>query len=483
MFCRTTRTLSIFLCILSASCADFGGTQNNNNNNSDFDYFPLNYRNFKTTVRPNYIDSNDLESSVSNHKLNDITGNECGGIFRDRQVIIKSPQYPRTYLSNLHCIYTFYSPFVCSNEFHVQFLDFSLEATPNCTKDRMTIGSDEILCGKVIGIMKYHAKNGLLRIVFSSDEGIGDRGFKLLVTRLPCLVSENAVHVSVATTTEEIIEIISPNKDQPTSIDQTFTSVSDWDGIIPSHEFELPKTYRHPIFTTEYQPSTQIPPPLTNNWASISNFAPNNNVLPLVTPFIPPIVARGFAQSPGPLQPFAGYPRCCANSFHQNRFYLVSDGFPHSATQRSDCVYHIQRSNPNICRIRIEFKYFLLSSPQQNSFDCTQNYLEIDGQRICGCKTGMIYISQWGLGDRVLRYVSAVGYQGNQGFILDVAQEPCPFRLSANREINLLLELPHSRFLFATSDANRCFLDYGQWLRLTADQLFLSKPVCIKTIF
>lgn len=482
MFCRP---LSILMCVLSATLADFGGTQNNN---SDYDYFPLNYRNIGSTERSNGIDSNDVELTAGNHNFNGATGSECGGTFRDRQVILKSPQYPRPYPSNSQCIYTFYSPFVCASEFHIQFLDLSLQTSPKCIKDRLTIGREEILCGKVIGIMKYRAKDGILRIVFSSDELIEDRGFKLLVTRLPCVADEADGDVPVATSTEASVEVFRPIEVQPTSTEQTVTASAAWNGVVPSHEFELPKNYRHPFFISEFQPSTQSAAGFTNNnWPLIPNYVPNN-VLPIIPPFvpphIPPISPGGFPQSPAASQPFPGLPRCCANSFHQKRFYLVSDGFPFGGAYHSDCIYHIQRNSPNICRLRIEFKYFLLGAPQQNPFDCTQNYLEIDGHRICGCKTGMVYASQWGPGDRVLRNVNAIGYEGNQGFILDVVQEECPFRLSAKRELHSpAIDVPNSRFLFAASDGDRCFFDYGQWLRLAADQLFQSKPVCIKTNF
>lgn len=411
-------------------------------------------------------------------------GNDCSGTFRDRQVILKSPQYPRPYPSNSHCIYTFYSPFVCASEFHIQFLDFSMETSPNCTKDRLTIGREEILCGKVIGIMKYRAKDGILRIVFSSDDLIEERGFKLLVTRLPCS-TEDAADISVTPpATEAIVEIFRPGEVQPTSTEQPFTSVPDWNGVIPTHELEPPNSHRHPFFTPEFQqPSSGS---FANNWPSIPNYVPNI-VLPIIPPFVQPIQPGSLPQSPvAPTasQPFPAHARCCANSFHQNRFYLVSDGFPYSGAYSADCIYHIQRNNPNICRLRIEFKYFLLGAPVQNPLDCSQNFLEIDGRRICGCKTGMIHILQWGPNDSIIRYVNTVGYHGNQGFVLDMVQEECPYRFSAKRELNSpLISAPNSRFLFAASDANRCFLDYGHWLRLAADQLFQSKPVCIKTHF
>lgn len=481
MFCRT---LSIFVCVLLVTRADFGDIHNNNSANDYDDYFPLNYRKIQTTKRPNIIDSNDLDATVSNHNFNGANGNECGGTFRDRQVILKSPQYPRPYLSNTHCIYTFYSPFVCASTFHIQFLDFSLQSSTNCTNDRLMIGRDEILCGKVIGIMNYRANDGRLRIVFSSDESIEDRGFNLLITRLPC-TSDDATEHPVDTSTEVSVEIFRPIEVQPIPT-STERSVSEWNGVIPSHEFEPPNTHRHPFFVSEFQQPTPLSPFYTSNWPSnrIPNYVPND-VLPITPTFVPSIQSSGgLPQLPVTPQPFPGVRRCCENSFHQNRFYLVSDGFPYSGEYGNDCIYHIQRNNVNICRLRIEFKYFLLGAPLPNPFDCTQNYLEIDARRICGCKTGMTYVSQWGLGDRIVRYVNTIGYQGNQGFVLDVIQEECPFRLSAKREFNsLIADAPNSQFLFAASDANRCFLDYGQWFRLAADQLFQTKPVCIKTIF
>lgn len=463
------RALLIFVCVLLATQIDVGGAQNDT---SDYDYFPLNYR--RTTARPN-----DLELTARNHNFNGANGNECGGTFRDRQVILQSPQYPRPYPSNSRCIYTFYSPFVCASDFHIQFLDFSLQSSPHCTSDRLTIGRDEVLCGKVIGIMKYRAKDGVLRIVFSADESIEERGFKLLVTRLPCTIeSTTDIPPVAAASTESVVEVFRPVEVQPTSTEPVIDSAVDWNGVIPSHDFELPSTYRHPVFGPDFQPST--PPPFVSNWANnIPNYVPSN-ALPISPSFVPSTSSPGWPQSPPVSQPFPGVPRCCSNSFYQNRFYLVSNGFPYSGAHGSDCIYHIQRNNPNICRLRIEFKYFLLGVAQQNQFDCMQNYLEIDGRRICGCKTGMVYLSQWGLGDRVLRYVNAIGYRGNQGFVLDVIQEECPFRLSTNSPV---FDSTNSQFLFSASDANRCYFDYGQWLRLAADQLFQSKPVCIKTIF
>lgn len=460
--------LSLIVCFVSVIVGDT--TQSID----DLDYFPLNYRRNQS----NHIDTNGLDSSPSNHNFDAATSaidddnddGVCGGTFRDRQVILNSPKYPRAYPRNSHCIYTFYSPFVCTSEFHIQFLDFTLETAPNCTKDRLTIGRDEILCGRVIGIMKYRASDGILRIVFSSDESIEEKGFKILITRLPCDGElPPTKRASSTTTTEKIVEITPPpQRGHPTSTENSLNGALHWDGIIPSEELELPSIHRKPFQPRTFQQSPQsIAPPL-------------DGVLP---PFFSTNPRDIPAQIPFAGLPFAGVARCCANAFNQKRFYLVSDGFPNGNPFSSDCVYHIRRNNPNICRLRIEFKYFLLGAPLPNDgpFGCVQNYLELDGRRICGCKSGMVYTSQWGADDRLLRLVNSANYPGVEGFVLDVIQEECPMRLTRQNDVFTSSgDTPNSKFFIGGNSVNRCLLDYGQWLRLTVDQSFQNRPMCMK---
>lgn len=414
----------------------------------DYDYFPLNYR------KPEFRDGKSI--GWPNHK----TIGNCGGVHRDRQVIVESTDYPSPYPSNLHCVYTFASPFVCTSEFHIQFLDFELESSPNCTKDRLVIGSREVLCGKVIGIMKYEAPNGILRIDFSTDELGQEKGFKLLVTRLPCDddFSTNSISSTSAApppTTEPAFEIFAPVQvDDPFPASTPQPPAAPWNGAVPAHEFEVPAN-------------------------SLPSFNTQSFLVPAQRPFPAGPDTAYLPSSPGlqqPQPPALNVPNCCVNPFHQRRFYLVSAAFPYSGTQRSDCVYHLQRNNPNVCRLRIEFKYFLLGQPHESQTNCPRDFLEIDGQRICGCKTGLIYTSQWLGGDKIVRYSNTFGLSGNQGFVLDVVQEECPLKRSA------LIRQPEPRFIRPFRDFNRCYLNYGDWLSIASNQFFLSKPVCIKNI-
>jgi hypothetical protein len=127
-------------------------------------------------------------------------------------------------------------------------------------------------------------------------------------------------------------------------------------------------------------------------------------VIPL-PPYVPPTsigptIPSEFPNGQIPILPpaFPNLPQCCRNTYNHRRFWMVSNGFPSTTTPNQDCIYVIYRSSPNVCRVRLIFKYFLVD---QDQFGCGNNFLEIDGQRICGCKTNFVYESQWGVQPKV----------------------------------------------------------------------------------
>lgn len=459
-FCANKfRYLSVFFILSAFSCG------NSVNSYTDYEYFPLNYR------KPNSLSFDRTANSLSNHKIDSKNGNVCGRIFRDRQIVIHSVNYPELYPNNLHCVYTFASPFVCTSEYHVQFLDFAVESSPNCTKDRLRIGRHEILCGKVIGIMKYRANNGILRIDFSTDEFGQDKGFRLLITRLPCTNSDEnsrgfVTSLPVATIDSPVeifqsVELTTPSI--PSSSPSPPTNVI-WNGVIPSHEFQLPDgnalNFQQPTpyefpFAMQPRPSFTAAP-----WSPSNGYLPpSDNVHQIVN---------------------QNLPNCCINSFHQRRLYLVSANFPYSGSQRSDCVYHLHRNNPNVCRLRVILKYFLVGQSNDSQTNCGSNFLEVDEQRICGCKTGMTFIFPWTNGDKIVRYSNLYEFNGTQGFALDIIQEECPFGVT--QDASVVIE-QSTRLSIPINDSNNCQLNYGEWFRIAMNQLFLSKPLCIKNNF
>lgn len=383
------------------------------------------------TVKINYIKYtnngffNDPNKMIKNHQV--ATSQEphmitqCGGIFRSLQNLIESPKFVTSRpICNLRCEYQIVSPYICENDFHVQFLDFAIDSSPNCENDRVIINYSEVLCGKIIGIKKFRTSGGVLNITFSSKawDVKREKGFRLLVTRLPCMESSKEDQTE-ADSLEPSAPPANDNENRCFHVNSSY-SISN-----PSNGQGHP-IYGVPVFNRSGVRGKQDIP-----------------VLPLPTPF-PPVQPPFYPPAPpypfppigpdNPILPPQFLPQCCRNNYNQNRFLLISQGFPSYDARNNNCIFVIQRSSPNVCRLRIIFKYFLLDDPQPGQFGCINNFIEIDGQRICGCKTNFVYETQWGFEpSKVIRMRTLPGSFNNaQGFVLDIIQEACPYKLQEN---------------------------------------------------
>lgn len=407
-----------------------------------------------------YRNRNEHWQKKSKWSKNDVNGDLCGGIFREKQVLIQSPNFPNLYPKNANCEYVFYSPFVCANEFHIQFLDFQLEPSLNCSKDKIKIGRDEVLCGQVIGIMKYKTFNGALRIQFTSDPTIENKGFELLVTRLPCEMDQSTIEKSIKSSTNLPVTIsltVDSNNWTPKQnrIEPIETQT---ESIASNHSLEnLSETsYIKPVCIKKGQ-------------SQLNRIWPNT--------FPPAKISPSFVSAPPTL------PSCCINIYNQQTFYLISPNFPNLSRFRNDCLFYLERTHSNVCRLRIEFKYFLLGDwqqPQPNQ--CTHSYVEIDGSRFCGCKTGTIYRTQWGTSPKSIRFTNLQQYPGVQGFILEITQEPCPYRVTLTNQhlarSNQLLSTQN--YLTQVNDPRRCSPKYISWLNFNTNHALLAKSICVR---
>lgn len=338
---------------------------------------------------------------------------QCGGIFRNVQNLIESPKFISARpICNLRCEYQIVSPYICENEFHVQFLEFSLDPSSTCERDRVIINYSDALCGQVSGIKKYRTIGGVLNITFSSAgwDSVGN-GFKLLITRLPCIDTKQNQTVNVV---DSIMPVLNDDTDDGDYFNvNTSYAVAD-----PSYENNQYPVYGEPAM---YNNSTEIE---LNNRQDIPVLPlppPSSTPFPIYPTFIPPSVTL-----PPPI-----LPQCCRNFYNQQRFLMLSQGFPAHTVLHNDCIYVIHKSSSNACRLRIHFKYFLLDdlAQQQGQLGCMNNFIEIDGQRMCGCKTNFVYETQWGLEPKVIRLRTTPGrYLNPQGFIFDIEQLDCPFK-------------------------------------------------------
>lgn len=112
----------------------------------------------------------------------------CGGEYSGYQYTISSPNYPNNYNNNEDCFYTLRgnSHDKCNQTFHLTFLNFTLRYSNECLNDFLEIGDRSVFCGNVVGIRTYPSKNNTLKLHFHSDNNKSDKGFKILVTTLPC---------------------------------------------------------------------------------------------------------------------------------------------------------------------------------------------------------------------------------------------------------------------------------------------------------
>lgn len=326
--------------------------------------------------------------------------NQCGGMYRNIQNLIDSPKFisPRP-ICNLRCEYQIVSPYICENEFHVQFLNFSLDTSKNCENEYVIINHDQVFCGRQVESRKFRTLGGILNITFGSKsfDMTQGRGFQLLVTRLPCIDDQNTLE----------------------SIDLEMATTTDYPSFSVNSSIEVEDSRvggGNPIYgnTTKGNRNTLSDPDI-----------------PVVT--LPPPIYPGPPVGPIPL------PVCCRNIYNQNRFVMLSQGFPAYMVSDNDCLYVIQRSSPNVCRLRIVFKFFNLddlAAGELADVGCFNNFIEIEGRRFCGCRTSFVYETIWGGNEqaKVIRLKTSPGrYHRPQGFVFDVIQEDCPFKLQDAR--------------------------------------------------
>ncbi|XP_039438365.1 uncharacterized protein LOC120419667 [Culex pipiens pallens] len=480
-------------------------------------------------------DTTETNSHVSWYVASERRSVECGGVFKRLQNEVQSPDYPEVYGEDLHCEYTFKSPFVCSSRYHFQFVDFELEPSRDCRKDRLVIGDEEVLCGTVIGSKTYNSSNGILTMKFVTDGWGSGRGFRIVVTRQPCDDNE-AVESSTSYTVDTTLQVaddqtiasdeeviigskkVNSRQDIPPEFNPSgylppgpstppSYPTNTCPPYIPSYPvnpgYPIGPTCRNCPGTPNYTPNCQnYPQPCYPSYPAYPSY-PNNPVYPAspsyptnpiyptkpVYPNYPPNNGGGTnsigGAPPGYQPPQQIHPdvdvtlnvtdvdhpqrqdippppilppanptilSCCRNVFSQQRFYLVSPNFPSFETSNANCYYHINRYSPNTCRLIIRFKYFLLGDDR---IGCSDAFVEIDGRRICGCRTGMVYTSQWGYLPKFIRVYSRYNrFPRVQGFVLDIYQEPCPPRYTRNIAQNRIDVQPSKPANITTVETN-----------------------------
>uniref|UniRef100_A0A1I8P2I7 CUB domain-containing protein n=1 Tax=Stomoxys calcitrans TaxID=35570 RepID=A0A1I8P2I7_STOCA len=421
------------------------------------------------------------------------------GVYKTRQTILESPNYPDNYPAGTCWDYVIRSPFRCPTKFHVQFLDFYLEASKDCQNDYLAVGLENVdddmdtLCGQVVGIKKYHTPDGILRLRFYADESPWStgKGFKLLITRLACEKEEVQRQLDDNEDDDDTVTVTAPINHLRPPQTQIMDLFRNFTGQEQHQVYPLP-----PVFAINY--ATPLPSPpypaiggyylpsapavqqqnyLANTQNTLEKPCTTNNEQKqlqqqqqqqpqLLYPTQPSYVV-GSSNNYLPISrdqyvgswPTSSYLRaidgngraldeCCTSAFQQKRFYLSSPGFPRTIfsnllpVNRRDCEFRIQKHSGNVCRLRVEFKFFDFGQSYHGTGSvegniglpaiassrntCTDDYIEIDNQRFCGCHSDNVYTGFWNYqGHKKIRM--RMGYSGipSSGFLLELIQEEC----------------------------------------------------------
>lgn len=173
-------------------------------------------------------------------------------------------------------------------------------------------------------------------------------------------------------------------------------------------------------------------------------------------------------------------------------YFMTSPGFPRNPVGYSDCFLVIPPTSFKTCRVRIYFRFFNLPDPDERS--CQYHYLIVDNKRICGCKTGLLYLSQLDNRPKVIRYVNRLNplaggsTRGSVGFLLEVQREGCPHRYTNLQHRHQLYPKvravePSSGMFYPKSfiegPQKQCHFSFNDWLKVLANPVWGNrKPHC-----
>ena len=110
---------------------------------------------------------------------------------------------------------------------------------------------------------------------------------------------------------------------------------------------------------------------------------------------------------------------------------IKSPSFPNPYPASVECQYRVQRTSPAVCAATFVFNMMDIDPSDQ----CHKDYVEINGERLCGLKTiGFSRTVSFGDGHEVLmRFVSNNGSnlvqnRKSTGFLVTVMQQECPVK-------------------------------------------------------
>nr|CAI5847597.1 unnamed protein product [Callosobruchus analis] len=119
------------------------------------------------------------------------TYSNCGDVIKDKEFVL---EFPNNKSANGTCSFRVEGP-ACPTWYTLNFEQFTLKDSANCTEDRLQVNGDAI-CGVVHGVRKYFASNGSLILQLKARS----------VPVVKVLGNRSSCHVGLRTRTKEVEE-------------------------------------------------------------------------------------------------------------------------------------------------------------------------------------------------------------------------------------------------------------------------------------
>ncbi|XP_076316353.1 cubilin-like isoform X1 [Tachypleus tridentatus] len=321
----------------------------------------------------------------------------CDQDFSDRVFELTSVNYPGDYENLLSCHYNIkkYSDDVCSLE--LTFLDFSVQNGPDCLHDSLQV-NNELICGDVrrgtVRTFEFRGRRTLIH--FYSDALVTSRGFHIRVTQKECIptatsppfVGPTFCNERFTALEFEITSVNYPNNYND-KLNCRYTVVK-YNGLVCRLELTFVdfNIQQSPDCSDDYLEvnGDRLCGKLRENTRQTIEFFEAAKVLSFHSndrrndKGYKIHVLQRECETFTTRTPFLPDNSFCSDVYTRKEFYLSSVNYPQNYDNNLDCSYVIRRYNSNVCSLRLQFLDFDVES----STDCEYDYLDVDGQKLCG---------------------------------------------------------------------------------------------------